>query len=204
MSSFFALFAYTRIVHKIELDERLLLALQANEVLEEMRQHPTDLDALTDSIDQHVDIAKHDLELGIATFDGHGAPRVARGVLQEQSIPLPEDALNGHPGPWDYHADLGREHLFEVTVVRGPEGVVQVAMSARRFVASVKSIRNIFAFALPLVLLASAGAAFLLARGSLRPIAQITATARHITGSNLNQRIPTTGTGDELDQLAAR
>jgi signal transduction histidine kinase len=39
-------------------------------------------------------------------------------------------------------------------------------------------------------------------RGSLRPIAEITKTARRISGTHLDEAIPVTGTGDELDELA--
>jgi two-component system heavy metal sensor histidine kinase CusS len=39
-------------------------------------------------------------------------------------------------------------------------------------------------------------------RGSLRPIAAINRAAQRISGTHLDERIPTTGSGDELDQLA--
>ena len=41
-----------------------------------------------------------------------------------------------------------------------------------------------------------------LARGSLRPIKEINLTARRITGTHLEETIPTTGNRDELDDLA--
>jgi heavy metal sensor kinase len=56
--------------------------------------------------------------------------------------------------------------------------------------------------ALPITLVVTAGLGWLLARGSLRPIQRITQTARRIGGAHLYETVPTSGSGDELDQLA--
>jgi two-component system heavy metal sensor histidine kinase CusS len=52
------------------------------------------------------------------------------------------------------------------------------------------------------LLLLTAGLGTWLARGSLRPIKEINLTARRITGTHLDETIPTTGNRDELDELA--
>jgi len=52
------------------------------------------------------------------------------------------------------------------------------------------------------VLVLTLGFGWWLTRRSLAPIAEITESARRITGSHLEEWIPTAGTGDELDRLA--
>jgi heavy metal sensor kinase len=207
VSTLFAVYAYARISRRIDQDARLLIELQTDEILEEIRQHPGDRDAIAEYVDQHIESAGSQIQLGIAVFDPSGAPRIARGVLAERPLTLPPEALaQALADPeqrWEEIADLGSSHPFRVTTVRVPEGIVQIALSQKRFDASIRSIRNIFLVAIPIMLAVSAAAGLVLARGSLRPIAAITTTARRITGSNLDERIPTTGSGDELDQLAA-
>jgi len=46
------------------------------------------------------------------------------------------------------------------------------------------------------------GLGLLFARGSLRPVTQIVSAARRIRSTGLDEDIPTTGSGDEFDQIA--
>jgi heavy metal sensor kinase len=55
---------------------------------------------------------------------------------------------------------------------------------------------------LPITIVLTGGLGWLLARGSLAPIQRINQAARRISGANLDESIPTSGSGDELDQLA--
>jgi two-component system OmpR family sensor kinase len=77
-----------------------------------------------------------------------------------------------------------------------------VAIDTRRYAENVAAVREVIELALPLTLLFTVGVGWLLARGSLAPIQRINQTARRISGSNLDESIPTRGSGDELDQLA--
>jgi signal transduction histidine kinase len=56
---------------------------------------------------------------------------------------------------------------------------------------------------MPFLLLLTAGLGYALSRGMLRPIADMTRTARRISAHQLDETIPRTGSGDELDELAA-
>jgi heavy metal sensor kinase len=98
--------------------------------------------------------------------------------------------------------DLGGEHAHLLTTVPVADGFVRVAIDTQRFARNVQEVRRVFLWALPVVLLATAALGWILARASLRPIHEINRTARRIGGSNLDAAIPTTGSGDELDQLA--
>ncbi|MGA9584771.1 MAG: ATP-binding protein [Terracidiphilus sp.] len=55
---------------------------------------------------------------------------------------------------------------------------------------------------IPVLLLISSAGGYWLSRRALRPVAQITATARSISIRNLAERLPATHNGDELDRLA--
>jgi heavy metal sensor kinase len=57
-------------------------------------------------------------------------------------------------------------------------------------------------FAFPLVFLIAMSGGLFLARRSLAPLARITSSAKDISVSNLDKRLPLRNTGDELDELA--
>src|SRR5690606_27148288 len=99
--------------------------------------------------------------------------------------------------------DLGRNYKFLALARRGEQGTVQVLVYSRLFARSAARVRDAFVGALPVLLLLTAGLGWWLSRGSLRPIADMTRAARRITANQLDETIPRTGSGDELDQLAA-
>jgi signal transduction histidine kinase len=82
------------------------------------------------------------------------------------------------------------------------DGTLQVAIYSRPFARRAGHIGRVFQIAIPAVLVLTLGFGWWLTRRSLAPIAEITETARRITGSHLEEAIPTAGTGDELDRLA--
>ena len=82
------------------------------------------------------------------------------------------------------------------------DAFVQGALYTRRFVRNARTVRDIYLYSLPILLVLTALLGSWLARGSLRPIKEINQTARRITGTHLEETIPTTGNRDELDELA--
>ena len=118
-------------------------------------------------------------------------------------MPLPDEESG-----LDEQGRLFREHevgdnypyLLMTLPVRG--GVIQGFLYQRRFVRAVRDLRNLFLYVAPLMLLLTSGIAYVLARGSLQPIKDITATARRISATHLEETIPTSGSQDELDELA--
>lgn len=89
-------------------------------------------------------------------------------------------------------------------VVRGQlTRVVRVGMSLENMYKTRKRFLLIMGAVFPLGLILAGGGGWLLARRALRPVDQMTTTARKISGEDLDQRLEETGNGDELDRLAA-
>ncbi len=199
----FAFYAHARIERRLEQDAAVLLALQANQVLAEAaRFTAADDDALAALLDRRVSGAESGLRLGVVVCTTDGSLRAAAGSLAHAPLRLPPDVLRRDDDEVFERRDLGRSYDWRVVTRRGDAGIVQVAVYGRRFERNVRYVRRIFLVALPAVLLATAGLGWWMARSSLRPIARITAAARRISAAHLDEHIPRSGTGDQLDQLA--
>jgi two-component system OmpR family sensor kinase len=82
------------------------------------------------------------------------------------------------------------------SIIRVGMSLESVAVTRRRFLL-------VMAALLPLAVLLAGGGGWLLARRALRPVDRMTEAARRISAEHLDERVHTTGTGDELDRLAA-
>jgi len=90
--------------------------------------------------------------------------------------------------------------------VSGSDGrlyLVRSGMLLDQIEDDLRQLVGVLASLVPLILLMGGLVGWLLASDALRPVAAITATARQITASNLNERLPLRGTRDELDRLSA-
>ncbi len=103
--------------------------------------------------------------------------------------------------------DAGSYPVRVVTVPVMVEGklknVVRVGLSLENLHKTRKQFMLIMTALFPLALLLAGGGGWLLARRALSPVDQITRTAQKISGEDLGQRLYQTGSGDELDRLAA-
>lgn len=79
---------------------------------------------------------------------------------------------------------------------------LQVGMNMSRIEKTLMNFRKNIMITIPIFLLLSWAGGFILARRNLRPVSQMIKTASRISGSNLEERLPVRGTGDELDKLA--
>ena len=101
----------------------------------------------------------------------------------------------------------GRRHLYRVcTAPVRANGRTAYVLQLGIYMDSVNKdlshfLQNVL-LALPALFVLSVGMGGFLARRSLAPVGQMSATARHMTASRLNERVPQPGTGDELDELA--
>jgi heavy metal sensor kinase len=198
---------YGQIERRINRQATLALEIQsldlADAVDSQTTEHPREhvIAWFDQQARQRIAESPADLGLGIELLDAAGRMLVEAGSLRG---PEPPFAPPG-PGASDRSlraVDLGGEHAHLLMTVPVSGGFVRVAIDTQRFARNLQEVRRVFLWALPVVLLATGALGWLLARASLHPIHEINRTARRIGGSNLDEKIPTTGSGDELDQLA--
>ncbi len=83
-----------------------------------------------------------------------------------------------------------------------PEVSVATAVRAQLLSDALHRLVVEYLFALGVMTMVSVGAGWLLAGRALRPLRDITATARRVSGQNLGERIALSGPADELKELA--
>jgi heavy metal sensor kinase len=205
----FAAVLYAGVSRRINREAYLVTEIHARELAESLRTQSQEhdrtsvLDWLSQRIERTVRESAPDLDLGIQYTDEAGAPIASAGSLAGEALPIPQDLLRGERREALRAVNLGGEHAHVVSVVAAPGGFLQVAIDTRRYAENVAFVREVIQIALPLTVLFTVGVGWLLARGALAPIQRINQAARRISGSNLDESIPTRGSGDELDQLAA-
>jgi heavy metal sensor kinase len=197
-ASLFSFYVYDRAERGIGKDAKVLIRLQLAQCLEYVQAHPGDESNWALFAARQVAAADPDLRLGIQVFAPDGRRAVEVGSVQGTALPLPRDPLPSEPR----EVDLGRGYPFLALAGRSDAGAVQVLVYSRLFERTAARVRDAFLRALPLLVLLTAGLGWALSRGSLRPIAAITRTAQRISASQLDESIPRTGSGDELDELA--
>ncbi|HUD48246.1 MAG TPA: ATP-binding protein [Candidatus Baltobacteraceae bacterium] len=123
-----------------------------------------------------------------ASFDPSGLP-VATGEEPERIVLLP-DGNRLLVTTRDYRSSLGRNYVIESG---GPMQPIERVLA--RMLAMLLA-------GVPLVVLAAAGGGYLLVGRALAPVLRIAQSAERITLHNLNEQLPLTRTGDELEQLS--
>jgi heavy metal sensor kinase len=91
---------------------------------------------------------------------------------------------------------------FRAATARGGPYLVEVGTSAAPVERFGRHLLLLFALGIPLVVALALTGGYFLARGALRPVAQIAVKAELITQHNLSERLPVAHTGDELEQLS--
>lgn len=107
---------------------------------------------------------------------------------------------------WQNYAMPNGKWLFVYSLTySSPEGMkftIQAGASNAPIENVLRSLLSTLAIALPLIVIAAIGGGYVLLRSALKPLGQIATIAETITSRNLNERIPETRTGDEVEQLA--
>jgi heavy metal sensor kinase len=197
-ASLFSAYVYERAQRGIDKDAKVLIRLQLDQVLGFVAAHPGDRLAWEVFAARQVAAADPDLRLGVQVFDRYGALVVAVGSAAGAPLVLPADEELRELR----EVDLGHHYRFLAAAGRGEQAAVQVLVYSRIFARGAARVRDAFVGALPVLLVLTAALGYALSRGSLRPIAAITRTARRISASQIEESIPRTGSGDELDELA--
>ncbi|MCX5739497.1 MAG: ATP-binding protein [Proteobacteria bacterium] len=201
-TSAFSAYVYNRAEKRIDQDAGLLMELQLAQLIEHMDATPGAVGEWREYADLQVSSSDPELRLGIEFFDPDGRRLVSVGAASMMELPLPKRVLLGKADPGVRKVEVGWGYPYLVLSGRGEQGIAQLMIYSRPFARSAAGIRDAFMSALPVMLLLTAGLGYLLSRGSLRPIATITRSAHRISSLSLQEKIPTTGSGDELDELA--
>jgi heavy metal sensor kinase len=127
-----------------------------------------------------------------------------------ERLPLSAQALNRAAEGLETFATLEGLGPYPVRVLTHPvrevgriTSLIQVGMSLESVSVTRRRFLLVLAAVLPLAVLLAGSGGWLLARRALRPVDQMTEAARRISAEHLDERVHTTGTGDELDRLAA-
>lgn len=193
---------------RINREARLVTNIEARSLVDSLRtqtdEHtPEQVRAwLAARFHREVETGDPDLGLGLEYLDSDGHSVVATGSLAGEELPVPHDLIRGEQTKNTRAVNLGGEYAHLVTVLAAPGGFLQVAIATRRYVENIEHFRDVLLFAFPIVLILTSLIGWWLARGSLTPISGMTRSAQRITAANLDEAIPTRGSGDELDQLA--
>jgi len=194
----FSVYVYERVQRGIDKDARVLIKLQLAQALEFVHAHPDDPSDWLAFAYRQVASADPDLRLGIQVFQPDGRLVAAVGSANGVSLDFPPDDQLRELRL----VDLGRNYQFLAVAGRAEQGAVQVLVYSRIFARGAARVRGAIIGAIPVLALMTAILGYALARGSLRPIAAMTRTAQRISANQLQEEIPRTGSGDELDELA--
>ncbi len=197
-ASAFSAYVYERAERATEKDAKTLIKLQLAQAFEFIETHPGQPEQWAAFAQRQAVAADPDLRFGIEIFDADDRLVAEAGSAHGAGLALPPDEGLGELR----EVDLGRSYNFLALARRGEVGSVQVLVYSRIFARSARRVRDAFLGALPVLLLLTAGVGYGLSRGSLRPISVITRTAQRISAHQLDESIPRTGSGDELDDLA--
>ncbi|MHB9075012.1 MAG: heavy metal sensor histidine kinase [Desulfobaccales bacterium] len=149
------------------------------------------------------------LNPSLELFDTQGRPDLNRSGAPTGKLPLSpkalKDALRGvstfetieSAGPYPFR-------VLTMPVISGGRVVnlVQVGISLENVFNTQRRFLLVMGAVLPFGLLLATVGGWVLARRALKPVDEMTQTARRISGEYLAGRLQETGTGDELDWLA--
>jgi heavy metal sensor kinase len=204
-----AAFVYAQVAHRINREARLLLELQAQELAQDFETQVGEgsfeaaVAWMGKRMERTVRRVDPSLRLGIELVSADGTRLGAAGSLREEAPPISQAVLDGRRKHLLRAVNVGESRPHLSMAVRVTGGAIQLTIDTERYASNVRHIRDVFLWSLPAVLFATALIGWFLARGSLRPISEMTATARRISAANLGERVPESGSGDELDRLAA-
>lgn len=154
-------------------------------------------------------VHRHNWAGFIQIQDANGTVTCASDNLQGRPLPLVKATLlRSREGKTSYETiDFAGRAPFRLVTYPFREGgrvthLIQVAESLEQMHHTLKDFRLLLLTFSPLALLALSVGGWFLADRALSPVNRIIATARQISASNLDERLPVGRSGDEIARLA--
>jgi signal transduction histidine kinase len=204
----FAALVEAQVERRVNRQAEFLLRLQLVDLIDDFEEHRqrSGFEAARAWLTNHAELlvsrADAQIGLGIELLSLEAETLLSFGSLVGRHLPLDRRLRDGSREESVRAANLGGKYAYLAATAPVTGGFLRVAVDTEQFADNVRDVRRIFLLSIPVVLLVSAGVGWLLSRGALRPIARINAAARQISHARTDASIPTSGSGDELDELA--
>jgi two-component system, OmpR family, heavy metal sensor histidine kinase CusS len=176
-----------------------------------LRDHPHDRDALEEEVQLEVAAYQY-IKYYVRVLEQGGSTLLETpgmtDALPATVFPAPTGARESPEDGTSWRAQGGRAyHLIAAWAEVGPAGetqrLVQLGLDVSRQAALLATYRRTLALVLSMGMVVAAGAGIVVARRGMRPLAEITHAAQHITATQLHARIGPVRWPTELTALAA-
>ena len=146
----------------------------------------------------HETIASHDDVVYAFVVDSSGA--VVAHSFEDEGFPVGLLELPASDSPYVFDSELGRTHDFTAQALDGDAGTIHVGLSESRLRSLVHGVTAQMLLTTLAVALTGIGAAVLLTRVIVRPIAALVAATRRVGSGDLTARAPRAAS-DEIGLL---
>jgi heavy metal sensor kinase len=200
-------FLYLRLKHQLMKDIDRILHDEADELSQILSQDPKEIGIIRDCESRVTVRTFYPIYFRILKADG-SLLYISKNFNEIQYSPRDKSMPNFKEGNeiWEEVRPPGRRRTFRMLhspVYKGGRltHVIQVATHTRFIRKSLSHFKGNLLAAFPIVLVLGSLGGWVLARRSLSPIGYIASKARSITSTNLDERLATRGTDDEMDEL---
>ncbi len=137
-----------------------------------------------------------------------GRPVYCSGPPQDQSFDptnLATTALSNAPGTRTLTLPEGQRFVLAAargTTTTGSAYLVEAGAPTAPIQAMITHLVLLMLVGVPVMILVAAGGGWVLVKRALAPVAELAGTAERITHHSLNERLPITPSGDELERLS--
>jgi heavy metal sensor kinase len=200
-------FLYLRLRHQLIKEVDRFLLDEIKELSEVLSANPKAIEAIRNFESGSVPRTYYPIYFRI--LNENGVPHYISKSFQEIEYGLKDDILIGARNGKETRDEIhlpGRRRPFRV--ISSPfyiDGrltyIIQVGTHLRFVRKSLLSFRNNILAAIPIMLILGALGGWILSRRSLSPIGYIASKTKTLTSQNLNERLTSRGTGDEMDDL---
>ena len=194
-----SVYFYAKLSQNLNRETEIFLKSELDSLSHFIAEHATDMDAIINELNQRILVAKGAYKMHYALYDKEGRISAMSKDFAVDAFPL--EMSNPFSTPSYLAAGI---RLMASPIYEGKKIVyfIQIGVGLEHIERTLSNYRRNGLFALPLVFIIAMAGGLFLARRSLSPLTKIINSAKDITISNLDKRLPLRNTGDELDELA--